>query len=55
MLKEVDKEYRTTLINITNYELVMFSMDKLMEIETTKQNKFTLYLFNSINDRVTTN
>ena len=46
MLKEVDEEYRTTLIN---FELVMFVMAKLMEMETTEQNKVALYLFNSIN------
>ena len=34
MLKSIDEEYRTTL--------------KLMEMETTEQNKVALYLFNSI-------
>ena len=48
MLKEVDEEYRTTLINFAKYELVMFAMDKLMEMETTEQNKVALYLFNHI-------
>lgn len=46
MLKEVDEEYRTTLINFAKYKLVMFAMAKLME--TTEQNKVALYLFNSI-------
>ena len=46
--KEVDEEYRTTLINFAKYELVMFAMDKLMEMETTEQNKVALYLFNHI-------
>ena len=49
MLKEVDEEYRTTLINFAKYKLVMFAMAKLMEMETTEQNKVALYLFNSIN------
>ena len=31
MLKEVDEEYRTTLINFAKYKLVMFAMAKLME------------------------
>ena len=29
MLKEVDEEYRTTLINFAKYKLVMFAMTKL--------------------------
>ena len=48
MLKEVDEEYITTLINFAKYELVMFAMAKLMEMETTEQNKVALYLFNHI-------
>ena len=47
-LKEVDEEYRTTLINFAKYKLVMFAMAKLMEMETTEQNKVELYLFNLI-------
>ena len=38
MLKKVDEEYRTTLINFAKYKLVMFAMAKLMEMETTDQN-----------------
>ena len=49
MLKDIDKEYRTTLINFGKYKLVMFAMAKLMEMETTDQNKVALYLFNNIN------
>ncbi len=48
ILKEFDEEYRTTLINFSKYKLVMFAMSKLMEMETTEQNKVALYLFNSI-------
>ena len=48
MLKEVDEEYRTTLINFAKYKHVMFVMAKLMEMETTEQNKVALYLFNNI-------
>ena len=48
ILKEVDEEYRTTLINFAKYKLVMFAMAKLMEMETTEQNKVELYLFNLI-------
>ena len=36
MLKDIDEEYRTTLINFTKYKLVMFVMAKLMEMDTTE-------------------
>ena len=49
MLKNIDEEYRTTLINFGKYKLVMFAMAKLIEMETTEQNKVALYLFNNIN------
>ena len=48
MLKDIDEEYRTTLINFAKYKLVMFAMAKLMEIKTIEQNKVALYLFNII-------
>ena len=54
MLKEIDEEYSTTLINFAKYHLIMFAMAKIMEMETTEQNKVALYLFNSITtDEVT--
>ena len=48
ILKDIDEEYRTTLINFGKYKIVMFAMAKLMEMETTEQNKVALFLFNSI-------
>ena len=48
MLKEVDKEYRTTLINFAKYKLVMFTIAKIMEMTEFERNKVTLYLVNSI-------
>ena len=48
VIKEVDEEYRTTIINFAKYKLVMFAMAKIMEMETAEQNKVTLYLFNLI-------
>ena len=48
MLKDIDEEYRTTLINFAKYKLVMFAMAKLMKMEITEQNKVALYLFNLI-------
>ncbi len=49
MLKEVDEEYRTTLINFAKYHLIMFAMAKIMEMTKEEQNQVTLFLFNSIN------
>lgn len=48
MLKEVDEEYRTTLINFAKYKLVMFTMAKIMEMEQIQRNKVILFLFNSV-------
>ena len=48
MLKEVDEEYKTILINFAKYKLVMFTMTKIMEIEQGGRNKVTLYLFNTL-------
>lgn len=48
MLKEVDEEYKSTLINFAKYKLIMFAIAKLMEMESTEQNKVALYLFNNI-------
>lgn len=48
ILKEVDEEYRTTLINFAKYKLVMFTMAKIMEIEQAGRNKVALYLFNTL-------
>jgi len=50
MLKDIDEEYRTTLINFAKYKLVMFAMAKLMEMETTEQNQVALYLYNITNN-----
>ena len=55
MLKDIDEEYRTTLINFGKYKLVMFAMAKLMEMETIEQNKVALYLFNNINIKLGVN
>ena len=48
MLKDIDEEYKTTLIDFSKYKLIMFAMAKLMEMETAEQNKVALYLFNNI-------
>ena len=48
MLKEVDEEYRTTLINFAKYKIVMFTMAKIMEMQQSERNKVTLFLVNNI-------
>ena len=50
MLKEVDEEYRTTLINFAKYHLIMFTMAKIMEMTQEEQNQIALYLFNCISN-----
>lgn len=49
MLKSIDKEYRTTNINMAKCFNVMFTEAKLMESSVEQQNQVALYLFNSIN------
>ena len=52
MLKEIDEEYRTTLINFAKYKLVMFTMAKIMEMQEIERNKVALYLFNCVKIKV---
>ena len=49
MLKEIDEEYRTTLINFAKYRLIIFAMAKIMEMTKEEQNQVVLYLFNNMN------
>ena len=48
MLKELDEEYRNTIINFANYPLIMFAMAKVMEMNEVEQNQVALFLFNCI-------
>ncbi len=52
LLKEIDIEYRTTLINFAKYHLIMFAMAKLMEMTKEEQNQVALFLFNAINSEL---
>ena len=52
MLKEIDEEYRTTLVNFAKYKIVMFTMAKIMEMEETERNKIILYLYKSLNHKI---
>ena len=49
MLKELDEEYKTMIVNFAKYKLVMFMMARLMVMKTTEQNKAAMYLVNNIN------
>ena len=49
ILKKIDEEYRTTVINFSKYELVMFARAKLIEMNDEERNKIALYLFDCIN------
>ncbi len=53
MLKEIDEEYKTTLINFgqSKYFIINFTMAKIMEMEEIERNKVALYLFNTTNNR----
>ena len=50
MLKEIDEEYKTTLINFghSKYFIINFTMAKIMEMEQVERNKVALYLYNNI-------
>ena len=48
MLKSIDEEYRTTLVNFGKYKLVMFAMAKIMEMTKEEQNQVALFLFNAV-------
>ncbi|MBP3707868.1 MAG: hypothetical protein J6J36_04585 [Clostridia bacterium] len=48
MLKEINEEYRSTLINFAKYKLVMFTMNKFMDMSETERNKVVLYLYLNI-------
>lgn len=49
-LREIDEEYRTTLINFaqTKYFNINFTMAKLIEMTSEEQNQVALFLFNAI-------
>ena len=51
LLKEIDIEYRTTLVNFAKYHLIIFAMAKIMEMTKEEQNQVALYLFNKVKSR----
>ena len=48
LLKEINVEYRTVLINFTDYSYIIFVISKVIEMDLIEQNRVALYLFNSI-------
>ena len=48
LLKEINIEYRTSTVNFANYPYIIFAISKIMEMDSTQQNKVALYLFNTI-------
>ena len=55
ILKEIDEEYKTTLVNFAKYKIVMFTMAKIMELEQAERNKIVLYLFNCLDSEISKN
>ena len=51
LLKEIDEEYITTLINFAKYHLIIFTMAKIMEVTIEEQNQVAFYLFNYVNPK----
>ncbi len=51
IIKEIDEEYRMTLINFAKYHLMMFAIAKIMEMTKEEQNQVALYLFNLISSK----
>ena len=52
LLKEIDEEYRTTLLNFRKFFNVGFAIAKLFEMSEEQQNQIALFIFNSINQKI---
>ncbi len=52
LLRQINIEYKATLINFANYPLIMFEMAKIMEMNSEEQNQVALYLFNNIDFQI---
>ena len=49
-LKEIDEDYKTTIINYSKYPIITFAMAKIMEISKEDQNQIAKYETNKIQD-----
>ena len=45
MLKEIDEEYRITIINFNKYPTITFAMAKIMEMNNNQQNQIEMNQF----------
>lgn len=50
-LKEIDEEYRTTILNWRKFFIVNFTMSYYTYLSREEQNQIALYLFNNINNK----
>ena len=48
LLKEIDEEYRKTLINFNKYKTLTLIIASIIEMEKEEQNQVALYLYNAI-------
>ena len=47
-LKEIDEEYRTTIVNMAKYGTVLLTTAMITELPLEEQNKVVMFLINSI-------
>ena len=47
-LREIDEEYRTTIVNMAKYGIVLLTTAMITELALEEQNRITIYLYNSI-------
>lgn len=48
-LREIDEEYRTTIVNMAKYGTVLLTTAMTTELTLEEQNKVVMFLINSIN------
>ena len=47
-LKEIDEEYKTTIINFNKYPTITYAMAKIMEMNSIEQTQIVMYLINAL-------
>ena len=48
-LREIDEEYRTTIINMAKYKTILLTGAMITELAPEEQNKVAIFLLNSYN------
>ena len=46
-LREIDEEYRTTIVNMAKYGTTVFTTAMITELAPEEQNQITMYIYNS--------